>query len=176
MGKGDERNTSLAAESAPGDVPQYDFVRAKHDDHFSAARILFKEYAASLPIDLCFQDFEKELNEISAQYNYPTGGLMLLTHSGMYIGCAGIRKFEIAIAELKRMYIRPEHRGSGLGIILLQKAIEFAKEKRYEKIRLDTLKSMTAAIGLYQRFGFYPIEPYRFNPSEEVLYFELKIG
>ena len=157
------------------DFLEYDLIVAKSPDHFTAGRGLFKEYAESLDFDLCFQNFDQELNEIDIQYDSPAGGLILVRHAGDFIGCAGIRKFENRIAELKRMYIRPGYRGLGLGKILLEKSIALAKEKGYERVRLDTLQSMVSASQLYRKLGFYAIEPYRFNPSEDVLYFEKQI-
>ena len=138
-------------------------------------RRLFKEYADSLDFDLCFQNFDQELIEIDTQYNSPAGALTLIGHHGEFIGCAGIRRFQNKIAELKRMYIQPGYRGLGLGKILLEKSIALAKEIGYERVRLDTMQSMVIASQMYQKLGFYAIEAYRFNPSENVLYFERKI-
>jgi len=156
-------------------VSEFVFVRAKTTDQFVAARNLFVEYAEGLTIDLCFQNFEKELDEIPVQYNEPAGGLILIRHKHGYMGCAGIRKLEDTIAELKRMYIQPRYRGSGLGRILLGRAVDLARELGYSKIRLDTLRTMDAAVNLYRKSGFTGIDPYYFNPSPEVLYFEKEI-
>ncbi len=157
------------------DLSQYVFQVAKNADHFSAAGKLFREYAAGLNFDLSFQKFDQELNEINIQYDLPTGGLMLVRHSGVFIGCAGIRKFEDRIGELKRMYIQPDHRGLGLGKILLENVIELAKKRGYKYVRLDTLKNLASALHLYREFGFKDIEPYRFNPRNDVLYLEKQI-
>ncbi|MBI2968787.1 MAG: GNAT family N-acetyltransferase [Bacteroidetes bacterium] len=150
----------------------YYIIIAKTAEEFSAGKELFIEYARSLGFDLCFQNFDKELEELDVQYNLPEGGLLLIRYGMDYVGCTGIRKLENGIAELKRMYIKPDHRKAGLGKIMMEKAIELAKNLWFRKIRLDTLKNMTAAIHLYKSNGFYEIEPYRFNPLEEALYFE----
>jgi putative acetyltransferase len=155
--------------------PDYNFIIASTPAHFSAARKLFLEYAESLDFDLTFQNFEKELSEIESQYNLPYGALVLINQNDLFIGCAGIRKFENGIAELKRMFIQPEFQGHGLGVLLLEKMIGLAKEMGYARIRLDTVGSMSRAIHLYRKLGFNDIAPYRFNPVPGVRYFEKEI-
>lgn len=154
---------------------EYEFIIARSDSDYLNAKALFREYAESLDINLCFQDFDTELNEINIQYSAPTGGLILIKKDNLFIGCAGIRKLVKGVAELKRMYIIPHYRGLGLGKILLEKAIELARKIGYRKIRLDTMTTMKAAVNLYTRYGFKEINPYRFNPSPEVLYLEKDI-
>jgi len=154
---------------------EYKFIIADSKEEFAIGKFLFQEYSNSLNIDLCFQNFEKELEEINIQYNHPYGGLILILYDSKYIACAGIRKFEDGICELKRMYIKPEYRGFGLGKKLVKKSIKLAAELGYKKIRLDTLSSMKAAVHLYKQNGFKEMVPYRFNPSEDVLYFEKDI-
>jgi len=153
----------------------FSFVLASTDSAFGAAKNLFLEYAAALGIDLCFQNFNRELEEITIQYNQPVGGLILLTTGPEYIGCVGIRRLENQVAELKRMYIKPQFRKLGLGKILLDRAMDLAKDLGYHKIRLDTLVSLTAAVHLYEKAGFKRIEAYYTNPGQEVLYYEKDI-
>ncbi|UCG28401.1 MAG: GNAT family N-acetyltransferase [Bacteroidales bacterium] len=150
-------------------------IIANTKDEFFAGKELFLEYSIELNVDLSFQDFEKELREIDIQYNTPTGALILLKLEKDFIGCCGIRQFNDRVAELKRMYIRKEHRKKGYGRYLLDKAIEISREMEYDKIRLDTLESMQAAIGLYRSYGFREIEPYRLNPVTGARYFELNL-
>lgn len=142
---------------------------------FDQAKILFREYADSLGVDLSFQSFENELQIIDQQYNLPTGALLLAYKDDLPAGCAGIRKLDDETAELKRMYVQDRCRGQGIGVHLLEWSLQKAKELGYEKIRLDTLQSMTAAQALYRSFGFYEIEPYRFNPLEGTIYMERKL-
>ena len=153
----------------------HQFILAVTEYDYEIARTLFLEYAESLDFDLCFQNFEDELAQLNLMYNKPSGGIILVkdAESNEFAGCAGIRKSESRIAELKRMYVREAHRRKGLGEQLLILAIELASRLKYEKIRLDTLKSMTSAIRLYQAKGFKLIEPYRFNPDKDALFFEL---
>ncbi|SKC04382.1 GNAT family N-acetyltransferase [Dyadobacter psychrophilus] len=145
---------------------------AETDDEFEQAKALFAEYANSLDIDLSFQNFSKELESIRSQYDKPTGALLLVYKAGSLAGCAGIRRLDHDIAELKRMYVRPDHRGLSLGRELLERAIEKAALLGYKKIRLDTLSSMTKARNLYETFGFKPIDAYYFNPIADTIYME----
>lgn len=153
----------------------YIFKLIEAAEDFRKARNLFIEYANSLDFDLHFQNFDKELGEIDIQYNKPSGGLILILHrqTGEEVGCAGIRKSEEKIAELKRMFIRLEHRNKGLGNELMRKAIELAKDLGYENIRLDTLDTMKSAIALYEKFGFKQTGAYRYNPHDNVRFYEL---
>lgn len=143
--------------------------------HFEIAKKIFLEYASSINIDLCFQNFDKELEIINKMYNKPNGTLLLTEKNGNIFGCAGIRIFKKNVAELKRMYIKPEFRRKGVGKILLNKVILSAKELGYSKIVLDTLSSMKSAITLYRSFGFNETKPYYHNPNKEAKYFELII-
>jgi putative acetyltransferase len=139
---------------------------------FEQGKELFREYVQSLGIDLSFQDFEKELTTIDQQYQQPTGGLILAFKGEQPVGCVGVRRLESSIAELKRMYVKPECRGFNIGVELLKRSLSVAQELGYQKIRLDTLKHMTKAKSLYQAVGFYEIPPYRFNPLEGAIYME----
>lgn len=155
----------------------YIFKLIENDDDFRKARKLFIEYADSLDFDLHFQNFETELKEINMQYNKPDGGLILIidSSSGEEIGCVGIRKFEEQVAELKRMFIKGPHRNKGLGKELLRRAIGLSTELGYNKIRLDTLDTMQPAMAVYEKFGFRETGAYRYNPHDNVRYYELQI-
>lgn len=150
----------------------FEFIIANSEEEFSAGKKLFREYSKSIKIDLSFQNFENELEEIKKQYKKPEGGIVLIKHNLEFVGCTGIRKLKNNIAELKRMYVKPDYQGLGLGKKLLEIAILLAKELNYSKIYLDTLSSMKSAVNIYKAAGFKEIKPYRFNPSEEALYFE----
>ncbi|MBL7829011.1 MAG: GNAT family N-acetyltransferase [Saprospiraceae bacterium] len=139
---------------------------------FEQAKALFKIYAQQLDVDLCFQNFDKELAEIQLQYGPPTGILLLAMDQEEAIGCVGVRAWNRETAELKRMYLKPEARGNGNGRKLLEAALTCASDLGYDRIRLDTLPSMQAAIQLYVSSGFKEIEPYRENPVMGALYFE----
>lgn len=137
--------------------------------------ILFQEYATSLKIDLSFQDFAVELASMPGKYSHPTGFLLLArSPTGQAIGCIGVRSLEgLEISEMKRLYVSPQGRGTGLGRALAQKALDQARQLGYRRIRLDTLRSMTSARSLYEKLGFYEIEPYYHNPLVGTCFLEL---
>ncbi|MFB9841908.1 GNAT family N-acetyltransferase [Mucilaginibacter ginsenosidivorans] len=139
---------------------------------FETGKKLFEEYAASLNVDLSFQNFSKELDTISEQYNEPAGALLLARDGETFVGCSGVRRLDEQTAELKRMYVKTEYRGYQVGLNLLERSIELAKKLGYKKIRLDTLENMTKAQQLYRSFGFYEIPSYRFNPLHGTIYME----
>jgi putative acetyltransferase len=147
-------------------------IIANTDGEYAAASALFQEYAAWLGIDLCFQRFDEELLQLKEMYGLPTGAILLYKEEGAFAGCVAIRDKGNGIAELKRMYLKPEFQKRGIGKALLDKALVLAKELGYKKIRLDTLASMASAINLYKATGFYNIEAYYFNPEPNALYFE----
>jgi ribosomal protein S18 acetylase RimI-like enzyme len=143
-----------------------DYILVNTEQHYNVDAALFKEYAYQLNIDLGFQRFEEELQELKEMYNPKNGGIILCKNKGEYIACVAIRKINDQIAELKRMVVRPACQGQGIGKLLLEKAIELAKNCGYTCIRLDTLNYMTAAINPYKQNGFYEIEGYYFNPNK----------
>lgn len=139
-------------------------------------RGLFREYEQSLGFPLCFQGFERELAELPGKYAPPSGRLLLAYANGELAGCAALRMHDNGICELKRMYVRPAFRGLGLGRLLAGTIISEARCIGYERMRLDTLTSMTAARALYYSLGFKEIGPYRENPIEGALFMELTLG
>jgi len=152
------------------------FIEAKSDIDFKIAIQLFKDYASQIGIDLSFQNFDNEILEIEKQYSRPNGQLIIAYEKNENpIGCFGVRKLTDSICELKRMYLKREVRGKGIGKKLLERALAIGKELNYKKMRLDTLPSMKSAIELYKKVGFYEIDAYRFNPIEGTLYFEIQL-
>jgi GNAT superfamily N-acetyltransferase len=148
------------------------YLIAKTAADFETGRALFQEYAQSLKVDLCFQNFSTELETITEQYNLPGGGLYLALYERTPAGCAGVRKLDEETAELKRMFVKDEYRGHKIGVKLLQLAIDLAKQLGYTKLRLDTLEDMVKAQQLYRSFGFYEIPAYRYNPLGGTIYME----
>lgn len=139
-------------------------------------RKLFREYEASLGIDLCFQGFQKELAELPGEYARPSGRLLLAFEGENVAGCGALRRLQGDVCEMKRLYVRPEHQGKSIGAALAQELIEQAREAGYARMRLDTMPSMVRAVALYRRLGFQEISAYRFNPVPGALFFELRIG
>lgn len=149
------------------------FKKATTTKEYEIAKGLFKKYAEDLRLDLSFQSFDSELEHLENQYGAPEGTLFLIfSNETRAIGCFGIRKFNGNVCELKRMFLEQAYRGKGLGGQMMEKAILEAKKLGYEKIRLDSLRSMKPAIALYKGFGFKEVEAYRFNPMEDAVYFE----
>lgn len=148
--------------------------RIQSEDHLLAVHKLFVEYAESLDFDLCFQGFQQELDGLPGAYAEPEGRLLLaIGDDQAIIGCVAMRKLEDGICEMKRLYVPPKFRGEGLGRRLAEAAIEEARSIGYEKMRLDSLSSMTEAVGLYRSLGFTDIPAYRHNPLPNVIYMEL---
>ena len=147
-------------------------VIANTAEHYNVAIELFQEYATWLNIDLRFQNFEEELLQLKEMYAAPLAVIFLYQNTDNFTGCVAVRNKGENIAELKRMYVKPIARKLGVAKQLLEKAILFSKNAGYQKIRLDTLATMTPAINLYKQFGFYEIEPYYFNPENNAVFFE----
>jgi len=127
-------------------------------------RELFSEYAASLEIDLCFQQFDQELAELPGGYAPPEGRLLIAKDTKMDAGCVALRKIGPGICEMKRLYVRPPFRGKGIGRCLAMSIIAEARDIGYERVRLDTLPFMKEALTLYRSIGFYEIRPYGDHP------------
>ena len=121
---------------------------------------MFEEYAAALSIDLCFQGFAQELAALSEMYGPPSGALLLAEIDNVPAGCVAVRNLDSATCELKRLYVRPPHRGRNLGRRLAVSALETARALGYPRIRVDTLPEMRPAQRLYQSLGFRDIPAY----------------
>ncbi|MCC7008466.1 MAG: GNAT family N-acetyltransferase [Acidobacteria bacterium] len=153
----------------------FDLREASEVTELDQIRRLFGEYAASLGIDLGFQDFDTELASLPGAYAPPGGSLILANRHGIPVGCVAVRPLCREIAEMKRLYVRPAARGQQLGRLLAVRAIAFARAAGYASMRLDTLSTMNAALTLYRGLGFRDIPPYRYNPIEGAVFLELDL-
>jgi ribosomal protein S18 acetylase RimI-like enzyme len=138
-------------------------------------RGLFNEYAGGLGVDLCFQDFDRELAGLPGDYPPPAGRLLLAWEAEQAVGSGALRKLDAGACEMKRLYVRTAARGQGLGRRMAEALIREARLIGYERMRLDTLPSMGEAITLYRSLGFVPIAPYRKNPVPGALFLELAL-
>jgi GNAT superfamily N-acetyltransferase len=138
-------------------------------------RALLQEYAASLPMPLDFQGFDLEFAELPGAYAPPRGALLVARSADEIVGCVALRPLEGSICEMKRLYIRPSQRGSGLGRLLVQAVVARARELGYERMRLDTGPWMKAAHALYTEVGFREIPQYTANPVPGARFLELEL-
>ena len=148
--------------------PRIELVIADTPARMAAARTIFKEYAQSLDIDLCFQNFDAELADLPGDYAPPSGQLLLALVDGELAGCGALRGLaecdHANACEMKRLFVRPAFRRFGLGRVLAQQLLDDARALGYSSMLLDTLDEMEAARELYASLGFEEVAPYYFNP------------
>jgi putative acetyltransferase len=154
--------------SEPARTPIIELLTPATAQRLGATRELFLEYAASLGIDLCFQNFDAELAGLPGDYAPPQGALLLALVNGEVAGCGALRALpgvdHANACEMKRVYVRPRYRGIGLGRMLVQVLLERAAQAGYSSVLLDTLDDMDAARTLYVSLGFQEVAPYYVNP------------
>ncbi len=150
----------------------FEIVPVRTPDDLAATVALFIAYAASLDVDLSYQDFDGELAAMPGQYAPPEGELLLARAvDGRPLGCVALRPIEPAgCCEMKRLYVSPLARGFGLGKALAEAVIDAAQRIGYREMRLDSLPSMTGAQALYRKLGFEPAEPHYDTPVAGTLF------
>ena len=148
-------------------------IQAALPGDIATVRELFLEYAGWLGEDLCFQGFEGELSGLPGDYAGERGALFIAKSPAGAAGCIALRPFDATTGEIKRLYVRPAFRGTGLGAKLAVRVLEAARAAGYDRLVLDTLDRMDAAVRLYGKLGFQPIPAYYDNPMRGALYFEL---
>lgn len=154
-----------------------EIIQAEKPDLIKQAQALFREYEAWFGLNLCFQDFDGEVAGLPGKYAAPDGRLFIAFAAGKPAGCIALRKLEDGICEMKRLFVKEDFRGQKIGIQLIEKIIEEAREIGYEKMRLDTFPpKMGKAVSLYEVYGFREIPAYYHNPYGDTLYMELDLN
>jgi putative acetyltransferase len=151
-------------------------TQAESLEQIAEARRLFREYAGALGVDLCFQNFEQELASLPGGYAPPDGRLLLAMDGSRTAGCVALRRLWAGVCEMKRLYVRLDFRGTGLGRRLAIEIMTQGRKIGYQRMRLDTLPFMSEAIALYRSLGFQEIGAYRENPIEGTLYMEADLS
>ena len=168
------------AAAARMQAPEIRLVVADSPPLIAAAREIFLEYAQSLRVDLCFQNFEAELAELPGEYAAPEGQLLLALVDGELAACGAMRSLRDVdyanACEMKRLFVRPAFRRFGLGRMLAESLLDEARRAGYSAMLLDTLDDMEAARGLYGTLGFEEIPPYYFNPIAGAHYLKADLG
>ena len=149
---------------------------ASGPDDIAIIRELFLEYASSLGFSLCFQGFDQELERLPGEYAPPDGRLFIAEYDGKVAGCIALKRLGPDICEMKRLFVRNDFRGFGLGRVLAERLIVEARANGYKKMALDTIEDkMKSAVALYRLLGFKPCAPYYHNPILGALYMELEL-
>jgi putative acetyltransferase len=170
---GDSRTVPCPPDASSAETA-FSIFQASSLSHIEQARSLFIEYGQSLGFSLCFQNFDKELADLPGKYAPPSGRLLLAENDGRLAGCVALHGLDHEICEMKRLYLRPEFRGKGLGRALADRIISEARQIGYRQMRLDTVGPvMKDAVAMYGKIGFREIAPYCANPMEGTLYMEL---
>jgi len=166
------RDTELVTSNAGASVR---LLQAATPHEWDEARRLVREYAASLNVDLSFQNFDAELQHFTTEYAAPKGAFILAEAESQHLACIGLRQFSADVGEIKRLYVTPAARGRGLGRVLVERSIAIAREIGYRSVLLDTLPFMKEAQALYLSLGFKPTSAYRFNPIEGSAFLRLDL-
>jgi putative acetyltransferase len=163
----------------PRQPPEIALLSAPSRADLDRVRAIFREYAQGLGVDLCFQGFDEELATLPGDYGAPRGVRLLAHADGEIAGCCALRPLDTVdvpnAAEMKRLYVRPAFRGTGLGRRLAQAALDAARERAYSCVLLDTLSDMEAARALYEDLGFREIPPYYHNPIAGAHYLQVDL-
>lgn len=168
-------SSRLALERKVGGTRVMRIDQAETPEQIATIRCLFGEYAAWLGIDLSYQRFDEELAALPGDYAFPRGRLLLATDAGGPAGCVALRPLGDLVCEMKRLFVRPNHQGHGLGRALAERVIREARSIGYATMRLDTLPFMRSAIQLYTSLGFVRCCAYYDTPLPETVFLELTL-
>lgn len=152
-----------------------EILAARFPEDRGAVQTIFREYVTSPSTSLDYQDYEAEFATLPGNYVPPSGCLLLAWEGNRVAGCAALRPVDDEVAEMKRVYVRPEHRGQGIGRRLVEQLLRLARQAGYRRICLDVLAEFTAAQALYRTLGFLPAPPVSFNPTPGALFLGLDL-
>jgi putative acetyltransferase len=176
MKAADKLSENYPVAPVPSVLKGLTFAQAESPTQIAQACELFREYAQSLGFSLCFQNFDQELAGLPGDYTPPHGRLLLVEYEGQLAACVALHKLDAAICEMKRLYLRPQFRGKGLGRVLAERIIAEARQIGYRRMRLDTVEPvMKDAVAMYRKLGFKEIDPYCSNPIAGAMYMELEL-
>ena len=145
-------------------------------DEINTIKILFGDYFTELNEDLCFQHFDEEVENPLLKYGSPKGSLLLALWNNEPAGCVALQPLgKIGVCEMKRLYVKPVYRKHGIGDVLVKQILATATILGYKKMVLDTLSRLTAAIKLYEKYGFVNTSAYYDNPLPNVVYMEKRL-
>jgi ribosomal protein S18 acetylase RimI-like enzyme len=159
---------------APG-YPPLRLVRLTSPDSGAMVQPLFREYVRWIA-DRIAVDFRVRLDNHTIERHHATfqlemphllgsrGRLLLASRGNEFVGVGALKPVDATTAEIKRIYVRPETRGQGIGRTLLEQLVEDARAEGYHVVRLETLVFMEEAHALYRSLGF--VETEEFEPSE----------
>lgn len=145
-------------------------------DEINSVKALFTEYTQMLGVNLDFQNYKQELDQLPGKYALPDGRLYIACNEEKAVGCVALRRIDDAVCEMKRLYVKPEFRGQKVGEMLADRIIEDAAQLKYEYMVLDTLMNLESAVNLYKKLGFYEIGPYYENPLKNVIYMRKELN
>jgi ribosomal protein S18 acetylase RimI-like enzyme len=135
-----------------------------HDDPRAAE--LFDEYLAELEARVPGEvSYHPSTRPDAVVFSPPAGRLFVAVVDGAPAGTAGLKRLDDDTGELKRLFVRPTGRGSGVGRRLLRAAEAAAIEIGYSTVRLDTRTELVEAARLYERTGYRRIDRYNDNPT-----------
>lgn len=155
-------------------------LKTTHDEsEIAELRLLIREYALALKVDLCFQDLDGELAQLPGEYAQPRGALLSIHVDGQLAGCCALRPMDasdyLLASEMKRLFVRSGYRSLGLGRQLVEATLDVARAAGYQHVLLDTLSDMEAARALYEELGFVEIPPYYHNPIAGAHYLMVRL-
>lgn len=163
------------SEHGPRGAPAATLLEPGSPEHWAAARALVEEYAASLQLDLDFQNFNDEIASLPHEYGSPDGCFILALQDDRFVGCGAIRRHDASACEMKRLYVVPGARAGGIARLIVERLVAHARERGYRSVLLDTLPTMAGAQALYRSLGFAATDPYRFNPVPGATFWKLRL-